>query len=196
MLGRSNDLNGVGVYGTAPSGVAVHGESATGTAVGARSNTGAGVRAQSTSGTALTGISSTGLGVYCKGGPFGLVGEPQGGNGVALRGSTTTGFGVFGSAEANGSTGVYGESHTAGAYGVPAVSTQGVGLHASGGVRAAVFVGDVEVQSNLTVLGGFTKSAAIKHPDGTFRRFYSVEAPGRWHVHWCTRSIMERAVGD
>ncbi len=187
-FGRNNDLNGVGVHGVAPSGVGTFGSSASGTGVGAQSSTGsavvarstssAGVDARSTSGVAVSGVSTTHAGVVGSGASFGVLGGNTGPN-CGVYGTSVSGAGVMGSASGSGVPGVYGENLTGG-YGVRAASPNGTGLYAAGGTRAAVFVGSVEVQGNFTVLGGYAKSAAVQHPDGTFRRFYSVESPDSW----------------
>ena len=44
---------------------------------------------------------------------------------------------------------------------------------------AGAFYGPVIVSGDLTVVGG-AKSAAVPHPDGTYRRLYCLESPQSW----------------
>jgi hypothetical protein len=43
---------------------------------------------------------------------------------------------------------------------------------------AGIFRGDVFVSRNVTVMG--TKSAAVRHPDGSTRKLYAIESPDSW----------------
>ena len=165
-FGRNNDLNGVGVYGAAPNGTGVHGESANGTAVGARSATGHAVYASSTSGYGVVGLSANGNGILGQSnasGAYGVHGVAI--NGHAVWGQTSAATGVVGISSAAGN-GVWGQSAT---------GTGVVGYNPAG--QAALFVGNVQIQGNLTVTGSYPKSAAVPHPDGSHRRMYCMEGP-------------------
>jgi hypothetical protein len=181
-FGRNNDLNGVGVYGAGPSGTGVFGESATGFGVGARSASGTGVYAISLTGVAISGVSTSHVGVIGSGAFFGVLGGNSGAN-PGVVGTSPTGPGVVGTASATWAAGVYGENLTGG-HGLRGVSSgaSGVGLHVTGqsSARAAVFVGNVEVNGDFTVLGGHAKSGALRHPDGSYRRFHALETPESW----------------
>ena len=152
-LGRNNDLNGVGVYGVAPSGVGVHGESANGTGVGGRSSAGVGVYASSSTGNAIFANSASSVAI---------VGTSS--NAYGVNGQSGSSIGMVGSSTSD--TGVYGFSSTA---------TGVVGYSPSG--RAAAFFGPVDVYGAFTVIGGYPKSAAVTHPDGSYRRMFCVESP-------------------
>lgn len=123
-----------------------------------------------------------------------VVGETAGG--VALSGTATTGDGVYGSSTSG--TGVYGTSSNL--YGVFGVAGAGAGAGgvigytntangvalggsaASPGLYAGYFTGAVTVSGNFAVTG--TKSAAVKHPDGSHRLLYCVEAPESFFVEF------------
>ncbi len=81
-----------------------------------------------------------------------------------------------------GNVGIYAVS--TGSYGLVSdgngPSTVGALIRGNGGAQAAVFVGSVQVQGNLTITGSFPKSAAVPHPDGSHRRLYCQEAPEPW----------------
>ncbi len=125
----------------------------------------------------------------------------------ASHGSATTGRGVVGSSafgpgvEANSASGpgvlgtsgsghgVNGLSRTrAGVVGtsINFIGTAGVAIERGIGVvgiglqgLAGAFWGDVVVLGDFTVVGG-AKSAAVKSPDGFFRRLYALESPESW----------------
>jgi hypothetical protein len=127
--------------------------------------------------------------------------------GVGVRGTATTGRGVVGSSafgpgvEANSASGpgvlgtsgsghgVNGLSRTrAGVVGtsINFIGTAGVAIERGIGVvgiglqgLAGAFWGDVVVLGDFTVVGG-AKSAAVKSPDGFFRRLYALESPESW----------------
>src|SRR5262249_59359174 len=65
------------------------------------------------------------------------------------------------------------ESQNIGVYG-------GLIAGASSTALAGLFQGNVQIQGNLTVTGSFPKSAAVPHPDGSYRRLYCQEAPEPW----------------
>jgi hypothetical protein len=151
-FGRNNDLNGVGVYGAAPSGVAVHGESSTGTAVGARTATGSAIVA------VVTGASASSIGV----------------NANAINGPGVSGY-------STNSYGVYGISANSWAMVASSPNGLGLYAQGGGGTgTAAIFSGNVVVQGSLTVTGSAPKSAAVPHPDGSQRRMYCMESPESW----------------
>jgi len=174
---------GFGLYGIAKEGDGVRGESSGGWGVVgmAQSRPGVGARSQSAAG--VDAGSATGPGVLAVGGSFGVTALAS--RGVGVRGETVSGAaGVHGVSAR--SVGVLGESPAVA--GVVGKSGSGVGVTASaagtmpallaygtGGGRAALFDGDVEVTGAFTVLG--TKSAAVRHPDGTLRRLHCLEAP-------------------
>lgn len=90
VFGRTNDLNGVGIFGEGPNGTGAFGDSGSGT----------GVAGNSSSGTGVYGVSSTGTGVYgVTSGLYGVRGDAGNAAGSAgLLGYTATANGIaFGS---------------------------------------------------------------------------------------------------
>jgi hypothetical protein len=164
-FGRNNDLDGTGVYGAAPNGTGVHGESANGTGVGARSTSGNGVFATSTNAYGVYASSTNNYGVF---------GYGQGSTGYGILGHASNTIGVAGSSY--GGQGVHAGATTGLALYADATSGTAVYATSSSG-NAAVFVGPVQVQGPFTVTGGFPKSAAVPHPDGSHRRMYCLESP-------------------
>lgn len=159
VFGRNNDLNGVALWGEAPSGTGVFGDSGSGSGVAGSSISGAGV----------FGASNTQYGV------FGQINAGPTANTIALFGANlatgTNSHGVIG--QASGGNGLIGSSLTSdpNAAGL-------VGFAGANGARAGAFFGNVAVSGNFAVAG--TKSAAVEHPDGSRRLVYSVEAPDSW----------------
>src|SRR5262249_30006768 len=106
-----------------------------------------------------------------------LVNSPTG-----LPAGTIAVAGVFGTSAGN--PGVYGISGTN--IGVVGQS-QSIGVlggliaGASPSALAGLFLGNVQIQGNLTVTGSFPKSAAVPHPDGSHRRLFCQEAPEPWY---------------
>jgi hypothetical protein len=124
----------------------------------------------------------SGPGVYgiSTGGP-GIRGEstPQYGTGVegvgvvaGLAGSSDTGFGLWGTSN----TGSAIVGHAKGQSGSKAIAIDGRADYPT--QWAGSFQGNVSINGNLHVTGA--KSAAIPFPDGSLRRFYSVESPETW----------------
>ena len=107
-FGRNNDLNGVGIFGTAPSGTGAYGESGTGTGVGAKSASGTGLFAVSDSGFGVHAASSLGHAVY---------GHSAGTGAAGIFGQadvSTAAAGVFiGTVAINGDFTVYGQKNAA-----------------------------------------------------------------------------------
>ena len=164
--------------------------------VGGTSSTGYGVVGQSTSNNGVYGIStnSTGVlgqsngGVGCWGASSGNVGVlASSGSGIGLQATSTSNYGAYvtstnsagvvastnnGTAlwgAANGYIGVLGNSSTS--IGVYAASGTNTGLYATTGSAtnyAARFDGQVLVNGTFTIVGG-GKSAAVPHPDGSYR---------------------------
>ena len=88
-------------------------------------------------------------------------GPGPGAGGFAIYGLSAKGHGLVGATASAGGAAVVG---------------------ASNGVAAAyagAFYGPVIVSGDLTVVGG-AKSAAVPHPDGTYRRLYCLESPQSW----------------
>jgi hypothetical protein len=107
------------------------------------------------------------------------------GSGAGVAGSNAfSGIGVRGDSE--GFIGVFGDSvRSAGALGRTS-SSNGVEGQTSGTGWAGAFFGRTGVVGNLFVFGNFTvvppgaKSMAMRHPDGSYRRLYSLESPETW----------------
>ena len=152
LFGRNNDSNGIGVSGAGPSGTGVFGESINGFGIGGRS----------TSNIAIYGVSTTGKGVRGEStDDIGVSGFSV--NQIAVRGDSTNNYGVYGASSVNA---VRGDA-----------SGSGVGVVGTGST-AGYFVGTVTVSGNFNVTG--SKSAVVRHPDGSDRRLYCVEAPESW----------------
>ena len=109
--------------------------------------------------------SPDGAGVFGEGGSptglnFGVWGETASPGGYAMFGRNVNGHGIVGVTGATGGAAVIGLNNgVSGAY-------------------AGIFVGPVVITGSSTVLG--TKSAAVKHPDGSHRLLYCVESPECW----------------
>src|SRR5262249_20111953 len=96
-------------------------------------------------------------------------GQPPGTIAVAgVFGTSMGNPGVYGISGSN--IGVAGQSQSIGVLG-------GLIGGASPTALAGLFLGNVQIQGNLTVTGSFPKSAAVPHPAGTLRRLYCQEAP-------------------
>lgn len=144
-----------------------------------------GANRSSAGGIGVQGDTPSGTGVF---GNVGGGGSGQGvlgvnyGSGHAIVGNSTNGAGVYGSSVSN--YGVYGiAGNGAGAAGVYGVSSNANAV-AIGGTAvspspwAGLFSGNVWVTGAFYVSG--TKSAAVKHPDGSYRSLYCVESPESW----------------
>jgi hypothetical protein len=88
--------------------------------------------------------------------------------------------GVYGQSATG--TGFLGFSNATGGVGSSAVnSTSGIGVYAeSNGGYAGIFKGNVYVTGNLTVVGSYPKSAAVRGGDGNLKRLYCMESPECW----------------
>ena len=182
-----NAIGGIGVEGDSISGIGVRGESENGTALAGISFAGIGadvtaggnlaaVRGLNTNpstGAGVLGLSDNSVGVQGVGKTFGVLAQANGDSGVALRASVNSGLAVYGSCGNAGGSGVYAEN-SGGGYGLRGFST-GIGLLAQGAVRAAQFIGNVDIQGGLQLLGASISSTAV-HTDGTHRRVHSVDA--------------------
>jgi hypothetical protein len=171
--------NLVGVSGSSGTGEGVHGSSGNNAGVFGSSGSGPGVHGICHSvKPGVRGESTLNHGV------FGLSGNDPGVAGV--RGHSNARFGVAGTSNTNtaiigdGPTiGVLGRSHPKTGRGVIGFSNDGFGLAGvSPSGMAGVFNGNVFVDKDFTV--GGNKAAAVKHPDGTRRLTYCVEAPESW----------------
>jgi hypothetical protein len=153
----------------------------------------------------FTGIWAIGgsSGLLAHGTTMGVIAKAFGQNGVGVLGTTgqsatigvrgetetANGVGVHGKASKSAVSGVRGESQNgtgvaaSGRHGCTAYGTTGYALYGqvpSGGTGyAAVLQGRVSVAGSFTVTGG-PKSAAVPHPDGSFRRLYCQESPEPW----------------
>lgn len=153
-----------GLQATAKSGVGVLGDSVSNNGVWGRSVDAIGVEGDSQQG--LAGVRGRSVGLY------GVIGESDRGVGVAgvsptnaIQGrSTGSGGSSIGvSGWSDGGAGVQGDSNTG--LGVCGRSPQG---------WAGYFLGNVLVSGNFYVSG--SKSAAIRHPDGTDRALFCLES--------------------
>lgn len=105
---------------------------------------------------------------------IGVFGLGRGQNGVLGIGGFTTEGGLASGSGVEGRT-VATAPDTAGVKGTGQVGVMGV---AAPGGRAGEFNGDVQVNGNLVVSG--SKSAVVRHPDGSSRMLFAVEAPESW----------------
>ncbi len=180
VLGRNDDLNGVGIYGIASNGTGIAGQSIGGSAVSGNSTSGAGAFLTSRTGTGAYGVTGSGTGVY---------GTSSSGIGVygisnASAGSSGSPYGVVGAVTAAPGFGIFGVSTIAGtvAFAGGASVSGAIAAQFSGPVNIFNGVpgvgGNLYVQGNQTASG--TKSAAVPHPDGTHRLLYCMEAPEAW----------------
>jgi hypothetical protein len=166
---------GVAVYGSGgDTGVQGFGE-----AVGVDGITrgsGIGVRGTSVAGSGVVGNSDSGPGV-----------EARSAGGPGLYATSTGEDGVHASSEQ--SNGVYGASSTAsGLFGYGRRNATGVvGVSENG--WSGVFGGPFIVAGDFTVVFG-SKSAAVPHQDGSYRRMYSVESPESWFEDFGTAELL------
>ena len=202
LIGVSSSSLGVGGFSTSATGI--QGSSNTGAGIFGESNSSYGVEGNSGSSLGVFGSSSSGTGVYGSGGPssFGVYGTALTGvAGISNGGyigtygasSGSGGFGVFGLGFSGGTgvlgdglIGVSGNSSEAGGVGVAAYNTStGDALFAenqSGG-DAAFFLGNVDVDGNLSKAGGSFK---IDHPlDPANKYLYHsfVESPDMKNIY-------------
>ncbi len=166
----------VGVQGTSSSGTGVQGQSTSSVGVLGQSNSGVAVEGSSNGNVGVLGVSNTSVGVYANSvSSTGLYATSGSGTGIVA--STNNGNAIQGAS--NGNVGVLGTSNSSiGGFFSSSTST---GLFASGLNTgfAARFNGPVQVNGAFTVLGG-PKSAAVPHPDGSYRRLYCMESPESW----------------
>jgi hypothetical protein len=105
--------------------------------------------------------------------------------GAGVFGDALEGTGVYG--KATDGAGIYGTSTNG--YGVNGFSINNIGVYANSSADWALFAssaagtagqfnGKVVVKGDLTATGA--KSAAVPHPDGSYRRLYAVESPESW----------------
>jgi hypothetical protein len=87
---------------------------------------------------------------------------------AAVVGTSDQQHGVIGTS--NASVGVIGFSNNIGV----------LGFATTPGALAGQFIGDVEIDGNLTVTGSVPKSCAVPFPDGTHRTLYCMESPEVW----------------
>src|SRR5579871_5576485 len=145
-----------GVVGNSDNQVGVYGLSVSNTGVLGQTNTGVGVQGTSNGNVGVLGVSNASVGVYANSlNQYGLYATSP--NNYAAMGTSNSSIGGFFS------------------------SSTSTGLYATGpsSAFAARFDGPVQVNGAFTVLGG-PKSAAVPHPDGTYRRLYCVESPESW----------------
>ncbi|HLH24058.1 MAG TPA: hypothetical protein VK066_16160 [Chloroflexota bacterium] len=141
-----------------------------------QSNTGVGCQGSSNGNVGVLGTSASSVGVYANSlSQYGLYATSP--TSYAAIGTSNSGTGVYGSS--NGNVGVLGTSNSS--IGVFGASSSGTGVYGTGPANgfAARFDGPVQVNGAFTVLGG-PKSAAVPHPDGSYRRLYCVESPESW----------------
>ena len=121
---------------------------------------------------------TTGVGVLGTGGVIGVQGSPD----PWYAGSVQHLYGVVGSSDSDNGVGVEGDSESG--TGVWGYSRTGVGVRAStNGDRAGWALltdGDVLIQGNVYVSGGYPKSALVRVGDGSHRALYCVESPECW----------------
>ena len=191
VFGLTMVPNAHGVFGAnnnpSPQGAGVAGESAHGNGIigtsqsnsdsgvfGRNDGGGNGVAGQSASGIGVLGFSNTG------GGVVGTTSSERGdgifGNNTATAATpqgTVAGYGVFGLTTVPNGAGVFGANNSSGgpdATGVAAVSQQGTGLFATGGQKAARFIGDVDCSGTHTChdvqLTGADCAEEFDTPDG------------------------------
>ena len=178
---RGRTVSGIGVIGESQQSMGVYGSANGQPGVRGDSNTHHGVMGMSTSGTGVMGWSTQGSsGVYgYSDKKYGVWAHTV--NGIGLYADSATRIGVLGWQTANSTApgaGVVGLSETG--FGVIARSTSGVALYATAtGNLAARFDGDVQINGALSVVGG-TKSAVVRHSDGSHRQLYCMESPESW----------------
>jgi hypothetical protein len=187
VLGSAADV--IGVVGTSTNSIGVYGQAGeprplllptTGLDVAGvlgASNESTGVLGMSYGNPGVWGI-STGNAVfglsYMESGVVGVCSVdgpqvPNTSNSAGVVGSSDQQHGVIGTS--NASVGVIGFSNNIGV----------LGYTATPGALAGQFIGDVEIDGNLTVAGGFNlKGCAVPFPDGTHRTLYCMESPEVW----------------
>jgi hypothetical protein len=180
---------GHGIWGESPNRTGVRGESDSSTGVHGNSDNATGTVGTSNSGTGVFGFSRQKSGVHGdeRGGEFGHAGV----KGTSLEsagvfGRSQNAIGVFGehlpvglSTTPPAGIGVLGRAHPLNSRGVIGFSRSGFGIGAVTSTGfAGVFEGNVFVRGNATITG--SKSAAVRHPDGSLRALFAVESPQSW----------------
>lgn len=148
---------GTGVSGTVTTGTGVFGRAPQGIAVWGQSATKQGVLGQSDSSNGVEGTSINGIGVKAE----------SDGN-FALYASAPKGFGVNG----EGVYGVRGASLSKSSFGIGVFGKSPSGY-------AGYFEGNVWIKGDLTKTG-IGSSVAVRFPDGSYRKLYSMESPESW----------------
>ncbi len=184
VSGQSN--RATGVLGTSTSGIGVAGDSTQGTGVRGRSVNAIGVEGDSVRSPGVFGRSVTSIGVEGTSGEgmagvlgstermYGVLGRAASGVGVAGVSATNAVQGLS-TGSSGASIGVFGLS--AGGAGVLGASTTGDGIQGrSRSGYAGRFDGNVIVYGSFSVVGG-TKSAVVRHRDGSHRALYCLESP-------------------
>ena len=174
----------LGVHGISGSSDGVRGGSGTGIGVAGTSDAGVGVQGFSTEHTGVRGDCSTGTGV---------IGDSANGTGVI--GQSITGTGILGTSDsgtairADSDTGTAISGFSGRSDGLRGESPSGIGIHgvSQGGI-AAQFDGNVVVNGDFSVTGH--KSALVPSPDGSHRRFYSLESPESWFEDFGTGQVV------
>ena len=157
-----------GVLGISESGPGVEGSGLKRTGVYGSSGYDAGVTAQSFAGVGVFAGSYMEDGVFGKSGLDSGPVVPNTSNIAGVVGSSGQQHGVIGTSKA--SVGVVGFSNNIGV----------LGYTTTPGALAGLFIGDVEIDGNLTVKGTFPKGCAVPFPDGTYRTLYCMESPEVW----------------
>jgi hypothetical protein len=186
--GRASDSSTIGVLGVAgdPSSGALTPPNASAAVYGLSNGSATGVVGQSNNGVGCQGSSNGNVGVLgTSNASHALYGSSI--NGYGLYATSTNSTGIVASTNngnaiqgaSNGNVAVLGTSNSSiGGYFASGTAT---GLYATGPASgfAARFDGPVLVNGNFTAIGG-SKSAAVPHPDGSYRRLYCVESPESW----------------
>lgn len=157
----ANTGSAIGVFGTSPNGAGLAGTSTAGMGLYASSVSGVGIAAYSTTSHGIT-ASTRDL--------YGVVGGST--NSIGVYGASSASHGVYGAAGTGaGAAAVYGYASS-----VNAVAVAGNAV--SPATNAGIFYGNVTIYGNFGVSG--SKSAIVKHPDGSQRLLYCVEGPESW----------------
>ena len=184
-----------GVQGTGGTYAGVFGDTSNSSAAGvtgiARSSaggTGVSGSCDATNGVGVLGSSTNGIGVQGTITDFSNapntfavqgINQSTGAGGVGVSGASIGGYGVLGQSAAVGFAGITGITTTAN---VPAFA----GGSSTPSALAAYFIGGVYIDCTTVAHGQFVvnpmaaKSGLLKHPDGSHRLMYSVEAPESW----------------
>ncbi|MFN8635081.1 MAG: hypothetical protein U0893_14590 [Chloroflexota bacterium] len=138
----------------------------------------AGVAGQGFDRIGVLGISDTNIGV-----------QGSSTNGVGVQGFSTAQIGVRGDSVNNYA--VYGRSSLTALRGEATgggVGFVGLAVNPEQGGLAGAFFGGVTIQGSFTQSGG-PKSAAVPHPDGSYRRMYCQESTEAWFEDFGTATL-------